>query len=87
MAKIGLKWKKQNSPVYMEEAAQLLDTTYEALRSRVHRIMNEGRDDVLPKPYKEPWKGSGRWAWHRSEFAAFVKAKKQLDKIVNGGKP
>lgn len=84
MTKTRLKWKpvKDDSPVYLEEAAQLLGTTYEALRARVHRMMNEGRTELdLPTPSKDEW---GRWCYNRQEFMALVKYRAKIDAIVKG---
>jgi len=88
MTRIKLNWKKPKptGPVYLEEAAQLLDTTYEALRARVHRLMNEGKEDNLPKPFLDNSTSRERWAFDRDEFAAFVKIKKQLDKIIQNSR-
>lgn len=84
MTKINLKWKpvKDDSPVYLEEAAQLLGTTCEALRARVHRMMNEGKEYSLPRPYMDAGNGRERWAWDRAAFMPFIKTKRQLDAIV-----
>lgn len=88
MTRIKLNWKKPKAtgPVYLEEAAQLLDTTYEALRARVHRMMNEDKEDHLPKPFLDNSTSRERWAFDRDEFAAFVKTKKQLDKIIQNSR-
>lgn len=88
MTRIGLKWKKpaKTGPVYLNEAADLLGTTWAALRARVHMMMNHGHQDSIPKPLQEP-DGHRRWYWERDEFMEFVKTKRQLDKIVQGGKP
>jgi hypothetical protein len=88
MTKIRLKWKpvKDESPVYLEEAAQLLGTTYEALRARVHRMKNEGQADTLPDAFKDTSGGRERWAFNRGEFMAFIKTKAKLDAIVQGSK-
>jgi hypothetical protein len=90
MTRIQLNWKKPKpkptGPVYIAEAAELLGTTQEALRIRVHRMMNRDAKDSLPQPYMEPWKGHGRWAWERAKFTAYLKMKAKLDDIVRGGK-
>lgn len=89
MTRIRLKWKKPavTGPVYLEEAAQLLGTTYEALRARVHRMMNEGKEDSLPRPFLDNSTSRERWAWERSEFTAYLKVLAKLDKIVKGFRP
>ena len=85
MTRIKLKWKpvKDESPVYLEEAAQRLDTSYHALRQRVLRMVNDQAPDTLPTPKKEQ-DGRQRWHFERDEFDAFLKAKQQLDKILKG---
>jgi len=87
MTRIKLKWKpvKDDKPVYLEEAAQLLGTTYNALRMRVLRMVDNKEPDSLPMPKKEE-DGRQRWYFERSDFTAFVKLKNQLDAIVQGSK-
>jgi len=87
MTRIKLSWKKQKAtgPVYLEEAAQLLGITLESLRAKIYRMKN-GAQDTMPKPSQEP-DGHCRLFWERDEFTAFVKTKRQLDRIVKGGKP
>ncbi len=86
MTRIKLNWKKEKptGPVYLEEAAQLLDTPYEALRARLYRMLN-GAQDTLPATKQEDH-GHKRRYWERDEFIAFVATKKQLDKIVQNSR-
>jgi predicted DNA-binding transcriptional regulator AlpA len=55
--------------IYMQEAASKLGVSNDAMRLRVHRQMNEGRDQAIPTPFKF----GGQWAWKRKDFDAFMK--------------
>jgi len=69
---------KTKTPIYLQEASGLLGITYEAMRTRVHRMKREGRSIALPDPYKC---SCGHWAFDRAEFRAFIRAKDKMDKI------
>jgi len=73
--------RKQDEPVYLPEAAKMLGTTHDALRVRVHRMMNEGSNDCLIKPYLDNSTSRERWAFNRADLAAFVRAKKRLSSL------
>jgi len=62
----------------MTEAAELLGISRAALKARIHRMMNEGADDEIPRPYKDDKNGRTRWAWKRPDFMAWLKFKKRL---------
>jgi len=87
MTRIKLNWKKTKptGPVYLEEAAELLGISREAMRARVHRLMTDEAQDTMPKPKQEET-GHRRWYFDRAEFVAFVKTKQQLDKIVRSSR-
>lgn len=65
-------------PVYMTEAAKLLGVTRAALKAKVHRMMNQGEDCDLPRPYQDERDGRAPWAWKRADFMAWLKFRKKL---------
>lgn len=68
----------KQGPVYMTEAAELLGVSRAALKAKVHRMMNEGEDLDLIRPYKDEQDGRAPWAWKRSDFMAWLKFRRKL---------
>lgn len=68
------------SKVYLDEAAKKLGTSYEALRARVHRMMNKGKPQDLPKPLREEG-GTGKWYWDRPAFNKWMKQREKLKQL------
>lgn len=73
------------SKVYLHEAAELLGTTYPALRARVHRMVNEQRPCDMPMPKRDTALRGAPYYWERKLFRMWLSRKRKLQEMQGGG--